>query len=72
MIMMSGNPMAHTHHRLQNCMNIQISRMLTLHMKARRFSFLPHDVVSEVTRNSVALPVSASRVLPVAMSSSPL
>ena len=53
-------------------MNIQISRMLTLHMKASRFSFLLQEVVSDCTRNSVAFPVSVSIILPVAMSSSAL
>ena len=53
-------------------MNIQISRMLTLHMKASRFSFLPQEVVSDCTRNSVAFPVSVSIILPVATSSSRL
>ena len=66
------NPMTRITWLRKIWMNIQISRMLTLHMKASRFSFLLQEVVSDCTRNSVAFPVSVSIILPVAMSSSAL
>ena len=72
MMSIAPKPMTRTTGLRTIWMNIQISRMLTLHMKASRFSFLPHEVVSDCTRNSVAFPVSVSIVLPVATSSSPL